>query len=654
MNRILYLLPLLSALVCIGAPAVLGQDVNLLYREGGTFRSERMVQITHVGPDGSHPPDTAAVYASDHLHFAVRPVGDWTLSMDDLSTVRQIVLRQGERRIPADDARLIASSETEPAILLAVRKRTLSVTEPVRFKNDLATSDPLMVDEAFAPGYAQLRTVLAEGTRALTANRPQVAIVAFRPFLSAADSVQTLSITATARVRLDTAVVRMLRQTSERFRQLQAAAVDSVTIVQVTTAEAFQKGLDQVREVLSPYLTTPSRGAEAAQRELDFLQTSAENLHLSFRRSYRANQMYRFQRGTYADGEMRLYLRGITRLLLDPVRAHAMTEEALDSLRVADRDSPRYDELRRALQQRGWWGDFQEVARLINVDIQERRRLFGDETMLNLKLRRPAAPQPYYELIAAMNALGTGDRAAFQEHWTRALEKSSDVALVHDMQRWRQMARHSPDARSERVLALMQEGEALLADAQWTAAEERFRTAEQLGGRDPMLAYRLGRIAQERADTLAARRHFRAARRMDSTFVPAEAALLDLLMEHDRYDEALHRADSALTTQPYWTLYVRKARALYGLERYDDARFVLRGRCEPLNDESLDLYLLLTDVYVQMKIWDGAQWALGEAHAIAPGQAELVERRRRLQLAASAAGVVLEASDADSDTLGRQ
>ncbi|WP_158705040.1 hypothetical protein [Salinibacter altiplanensis] len=53
----------------------------------------------------------------------------------------------------------------------------------------------------------------------------------------------------------------------------------------------------------------------------------------------------------------------------------------------------------------------------MNENIHEDQEVFGEEIMESLRLRRPAAHQPYYEIVAAMNAVLASDQARFSGAW---------------------------------------------------------------------------------------------------------------------------------------------------------------------------------------------------------------------------------------------
>jgi len=93
---------------------------------------------------------------------------------------------------------------------------------------------------------------------------------------------------------------------------------------------------------------------------------------------------------------------------------------------------------------------------------------------------------------------------------------------------------------------------------------------------------------------------------------------LRLLLDQDQPKTALRRADSTLQSEPYWLVYLPKARALEAAGQPDEAVNVLRQRCEQLNDPSYALYVVMAELYVQQQAWKGAAWAVQKTESLDP------------------------------------
>ncbi|WP_263785456.1 hypothetical protein [Salinibacter grassmerensis] len=222
------------------------------------------------------------------------------------------------------------------------------------------------------------------------------------------------------------------------------------------------------------------------------------------------------------------------------------------------------------------------------------------------------------------------------------------ASLLNDLQRWRLASEVSPDSVPERALGLAEEARSYRRAGELGAAEARLQLAARLAEPYAPLYYELGQLRQARGDTSAARQDFQRARAMAPDYAPPEVSVLRQLLAREKHERALARADSLVQEQSYWLLYLPKARALLERGRLTEARKVLRGRCEPLNDESYALYALLADTYVGMEVWDGVRWAVQQAEALPPRRSSFVERVSEVRTVATEQGRSLTEAAGDS------
>ena len=644
-----YTLGVLGATVLLLGFLPLGlhaQEVDVLYDDGGAFSSEKYVTIAHSGPEGAVPPDTAAVRDADRVYFAYRTEGDWAFEEDDRQTLRDISLVQDTSTLFPETVRLVGEREEASAAVVGVPKADIDWLTPVRFRHEADTSQGLSLKEYYAPGYAHLERSYQEGRRFVEAGQLLRAVEALRPFYGTVEP--AFSIVGRARELLNTAGTGALSQARTTYRRLRKDLVTGANADGLARLDSFRVRLDSLETVLAPYLNArPDEGKEV-QNRLDNLMNSADQLYANAYDSYRQNTLLLFMRETYENPKLGLYLDALTQMLVDPESALDARDLQVDSLRPAVLSTPRFAEARRQLEAEGWMEEFREVVVLVNENIHERQEVFGEKVMESLRLRRPAAPQPYYEIVAAMNALLADDRMRFSEAWGRALEKVTDLSLLDALQRWRLASRLPPDAMTNRAQILVEEAEAFWRDGELGAAEDRLQLATRLVDGYAPLVYDLGRVKQAQGDTSAARGEYRRAREFAPTYAPPEVQGLRLQLDRGSYAQVLARSDSLLRQQSYWLLYTPKARALIGLERHDDALSVLRGRCEPLNDESYALYTLLAEVYAGTDTWEGVRWAIQRAEALTPKRKGFEQRIAAVRMRAREEGVSMTEVETDS------
>ncbi|WP_251954151.1 tetratricopeptide repeat protein [Salinibacter ruber] len=630
-----------------GAGPLHAQTVELLYEEGGVFGDARRVTIGHADEKGTVPPDTSVVRASDRVYFAVRPAGDWTFDPDDKQTLQNITPVQDTSVLVPETLTLVGGEEGARAAVMSMPKSRIDWFAPVTFRHTIDTTSGLSLSEQYAPAYPFLQRAYQEGQRHLDVGRPLRAIRALRPFHGPATP--SFSFVDEAKALLDTASTQVLDEARSRFRTLRRDLVSEPDAAGLARLDSFRVRLDSIRPALVSYAEARAETDLPVQNRIETLVHSADQLYSDVRSTYRRETLRIFLRGTYDNPRLRLYLAALTQLLVTPDSAFAVsTPQQVDPLQPAALDSPRHAELQHRLRSEGWAAGFREVVRLVNENIRERNEVFGAEIMKNLRLRRPAAPQPYFEVIAAMNARLAEDQTRFADAWGRALEKVTDVSLLNDLQRWRLASRIAPGTVPERALSLAEEARSHRWAGRLGAANARLQLAARLAEPYAPLHYELGELKQAQGDTLRAREDFRRARALASAYAPLEVKMLRQLLAQQKYERALTRADSLLQEQSYWLLYLPKARALLGMNRHAEARRVLRGRCEPLNDESHALYALLAEAYAGMDVWEGVRWAVQQAEALRPRRSAFVERVSAVRATATERGLSLTKAAGDS------
>lgn len=628
------------------APSLLrAQSVKLMFAEGGVFSDKKSVTIAHSSRDGTVPPDTSAVRSANRVYFAFWPNGDWTFEEDDEQRLQRIRLVQNTSTLSPETVNLIGGGEATTAVV-SVPKSRIDWLTPVTFQHEVDTSKGLPLKEYYAPGYPPLRQTFESGYRLLSKERPLQAIKALHPFYG--DVEPPFSLVAAARAVLDTASTRVLDRARSSFRTLRERLVSNPDAEGLAQLDSFRVRLDSLRATLAPYVDARPGARRDVRNRLKALTNSTDQLYADARSSYRQATLRIFILGKYENPKLRLYLNTLTQMLIDRESAFETEEMRVDSLRPSLLQTPRFAEEHRRLQAEGWEDEFREIVRLVNENIHERQEVFGDKIMESRRLRRPAAPQPYYEIMAAMNAILVGDRIRFLGTWDRALEKTTDLALLNDMQRWRYASRRPPDAVSDRALKLVKEARTSQREGRMGDARDRLQLATREAKGYAPFRYEVGQAKLALGDTSAAQKDFVRARELRPSYAPPAVSSLRILLDQKKYERVLARSDSVLQQQPYWLLYLPKARALVRLQRHDDAIQVLRGRCEPLNDENYAVYALLAEAYAETGAWKLARQTVQQARALSPHRPVFKKIVAEVQTKAKKEDVSLKETESDS------
>lgn len=623
------------------------RTVRLLYENGGVLSGDKHVQVYHSGPEGAAP-DTGSVRSAERAYFAFRPVGDWDVSPKARGRIQHAALLQDSGAILPKTVALKRNGEDATLVVAAYPTSQVDWTASARFATDLDTSGALKLREKYAAAYPRYWQAYRRGRQFLDEGKFLHAARALTPFAGPVEP--AFSFVSEARSSLWEAATRAVDKQRAAYRTLRDTLVRAPSAEGLARLDSLQARLDTVRSVLAPsFNATQEKGGRLdAQDRLATLSEDAGRLYDDVRAFHRRETLRLFMRGTYENPKLRLYLEVLTSLLVAPKPALKAEGRQVDRLNADALRAQRHARVREHLRSEGWWEELHEVLSLVNENIEVRGEVFGTESMKSLRLRRPAAPQPYYEILTAMNAVIAENDTRFEEAWERALEKTTDLSLLNELQRWRIASKTDPTTVPDRARSLAEEARALEENGKLGGAEARLQLAVSLAGGYAPYSYRLGRVRLAQADTAGAREAFDRAQAQAQAYAPPAVSELRLLLTEGRYEAALSRADARVQTQGLWLVYVPKARALMGLGRYDEARRVLRARSELLNDETFALYALLSEVYAELGVWKGVQWALHRAEALDPERPAFNVHVRRARRQAREADVSLETAVADT------
>jgi tetratricopeptide (TPR) repeat protein len=614
---------LLTALV----PRVLTAQVpqtRLLYDEGGVFGDPKTTVVRLTGPDGRVPPDTAAAQSDDRVHFLYRPQGSWTFADDAPETLQRIALQQGGTRVTPANVALQREGGNATAARVAYPRSEVDWLDPVAFAHEIDTSATLSLPDVYAAEYPRLRRPYDRGRQLIDAGQPFRALDTLSVFYG--EVTPAFEFVSAAKATLDTAATAAVSQVADSFRTIRETVIANPNAATLGQLKAFQPHIDTVRARLATYFDARSEAGAPLRQRLADLDTSATALYDNSYNTFRRETIRVFFRKPYTRAKPALFIDVLARLLLHPEPALAGSEIGVDSLSSDLLTGPRFDDARQTLRQERWWQEFQDVLTVVDNNLRRHDRLFVDEVFRSLKLQRTAAVQPYYEILAALNAAAAGDRAAYEKNWARALSTTTDLDLLNAMQQWA-IARRTPASRvPSSVPALMEEAVQFQNEQRPDKALQRLDRASRRASDYPPLLYALGHLQYQQGDTTLAQANFERARSVAPRYTAPQIGSLRLLLDQGRPKKALRRADSTLQSEPYWLVYLPKARALGATGTPDEAVNVLRQRCEQLNDQSYALYVVLAQLYVQQQAWKGAAWAVQKAETLDPKRAAFISR----------------------------
>lgn len=586
-------------------------EVELLYDDGSLLGEQKTVVVQLTGPGGTVPPDTQTVRTADRLHFLHRPAGAWTFTENASNILSQIQLYQSGTRIEPVETTLLGGVEAITAGRVSYPRNEIDWGQPLAFVHQADTSATFSLPEVYAPDYAALRRSYEQGRRLLEEGQPLEALDTLSVFYSA--ETPTYEFVADARATLDEAaeaVVAQEQKTLDRLRKGASTAPNDSMLQRIT---AFRIQLDSLQKSLGTDRTDQPKNGASLQAQIVDLDTSAATLYDNTYETYRKQTSRVFVESPYEQDKSEFFVEALVQLLLDSDSSFAASAGPPEGVSTALLDAPRHSDVRRTLQKEDWEREFRDVLTVVDKNIRWNDRLFEDRVLDSLRRSRTEPAQPYYEVLSALDAIAEEDTSTFQEQWVTARRTSTDLSFLNAMQHWRIAARGAPVTDTTSVAALVDNAERLRREERLEAARQQLDQASRIASDYPPLLYEQGRLHQAQGDTTAALEHFDRAQTADTTYVVPKVAALRLLLEQGKYETVLERADTMLSSAPYWLVYFPKARALGQLGRDEEAIRLLREECEQRNARSHALYVMLADLYAEQEAWTKAARAVQEA-----------------------------------------
>jgi len=572
-------------------------QTQLTVRENKLLRGERVVTVQHVPEEGTATPDTADFRRSESIFFAFRPSEDWSIEEEE-TQVREVTLVQNGRELTPKDVTFITDSDSGFS-RVTFAKSDIQITDPFVFANEIDTTTQIRIDEQYFPGYTTYRRAYEIGKAAFNKNGYLQGYDALKVFAAQDPIIEALSFGTRARQLLDQTVRGILKAEADTLQVLQESLAQP-TVPKVKRAESFTADLEALQDTLRFYLSKQGPSYAEARQLMEDLLMGARNAGEDGWNSYRRTVLGAFFRGNYKDYRFSFFMEVMTRMLLEQ-ETQLAPGTTLDTLKVEDLESPRFRTERREMQQLGWLNGFREIIQLINENIHERQYVIGEDNMDNFRLRQSTETQPHFGIYSGFNSLLEEDVETFRTKLSEAMVETSDPDMLHDLELWVISAETAPEDVSDRALELMMEGRNLQAIGDTSGAKNSFTLASRLASTYAPVYFFLGKLSYQTGRPFAAQSYFEKALRFYPGYLSPRIYTAQILINEEEYGPAVSLLDDTLAERTAWYLHFLRARSLYHLGRYNEARSVLVERCMALNDKSFDLHILLGDVALAMR-----------------------------------------------------
>ena len=625
MKKIISLFFIFVFCVC----SLFAQETNLLYKEKKTFSKEKIISIYLCNLEGLESLTVEEFQNADTLYFCYQPMGSWKFKEKDLDDdIACIHIKQNSNTIQQQN--IIPKYNTSNElfeVIAAYPKNQLVLASPFSFYNELENSQPLTLPEKFWLHYETYSQYYTRGAELADQKSYIESFSVLKHFLSNKSEVEGLSFHRLVMQILKKDVKSYINTKQSEFNILKLelmkilneenlVLLDDLHAETAATQDSFLIYFDYVQTNESN--TLKEKLTQIVIESGDLLQKDTGE--------FKHQKLSIFEKGHYSDNRFAFYIDLLSRMLCYTDSIH--TTDSLRQININFIDF--FPEQKDRLALLEWLDDFLTGINLLNIIIEREHYVLNETAMLNLENQLLIEKQPYYEIIAAFNALGNKDIEGFARQLSDSFMKCTDEELLEllELQYLSYLATNDeiPSTVTETInKGLMFEKEGNIAEA-----EQQYTKASMLASNYAPPQFYLGRIYHKKDEKYSAEIYFDRALAISPTYISPMKYTIDFLIEDSNYEQALDQANIALESNPIWFFYFLKANALFHLEKYTEAGDALNKAIE-LNGFNFNQYILLGDIYKGQGNIEKAREAYGNAGKIDPTNKIFTERMESLK-----------------------
>lgn len=269
------------------------------------------------------------------------------------------------------------------------------------------------------------------------------------------------------------------------------------------------------------------------------------------------------------------------------------------------------------LNKTGWSKEFELLVGVINQNIKNTGRVFGDSVMNNLQRQSGEQRQPYFEIFLAFNNLEQKE-VLFKDYLKNAIGKCSDVVLLSNMEMWILSYKLTAENIDPQTVTRINSGIRLIEAKEWLEAGSIFDIITRQANTVAPPWFYAGEIKFETQETFSAETMFDMALKLYPQYIAPRIYTLNSLYNQGMYEILLKKADEAIAANNIWYFHFWKARSLFANKNYKQTISEVNEFCLPDNPWDVGQYFILGDAYLELKDYANAEIAYRKTQEINP------------------------------------
>jgi tetratricopeptide (TPR) repeat protein len=609
-------------ILTVFAPELFSQSVDITYKS--RWRNDYKANIYFSDKNAGEEVSPEAFLTYENIYFTIKTTPqserDEFKTNDFESCLDQIVLLQNGNAIRQNSSLkpFTNSAGKTDRVLMSFPRREVKLYKPIAFKNELDTTDALVLKDEYYMYFFKYKKIYEEGYNLSHDNNYIAAFTTLLPVIKDARSNQEIEHYSFYPHLSETIMETVIREHADSlgktYEQLSMAFHQTLQRDDLLKCDSLRKKAEQDLEVFAPYFSLDFPKSKIYEEEYNNMLSTLRQLEDQNAEIFKTHKMEFFRDSDpLSSYQFAFYLDVIARMV-----THIESFQYLEGLNTLDMAVlDQMPEKKNTLVRTGWLEDFEIMVDIINSEISSHNRVFSDSIVNGFYELSYKLHQPYYEIFRAFNILSR-DKEMFSRHLQQALQSCTDLDLIKNIEMWTLCCKMTSLGVNEQIIANMNQGIHLIGQKNWIEAGSLFEVITMQASNIAPPWYYAGLINYENGDYYAALAKFNTALEKYPGFVLPRIYLFNSLYDNSDYDELQQKINQSIEVADIWLFRYWKAKTHRAKKEYDEVISEITEQCHALNDHSIETWLLLGDAYFEVGNIEKAKESYGRVHQLDP------------------------------------
>ncbi len=569
----------------------------------------------------------------DKIYFHIKSSGGstWNFNSKDLEgKIKELKLVQNTKSISISKVIPLGAGSEYIAVVIGFLKSEVDITKPFTIRNKDYESQSLLIPEKLWLNYPVYTDLISKSKNAVVnQNYPEAFRLLtrlwsksnFSPYLSVfsfykstKDSLNSIADQVLAKNTL------MLKKEVDAFSaNISESGFTSLNNKFVELQKCINS-IDSFYVDSAPYFEPTVKATEVSsfKQLIAKEKTNASDL-------YQKKMLSILEDRNYQDYQFSIYTEMLFKLLTTVDKIAYVS--GIDSIPISQMKN--YKVLGKELLEMGWEKNFISLCQVINKNIKDKKSLFNETALANYTKNIIQEPQPYSILCKAFNSLTNKDKTTFCDLVNQSLGKITDKELLSNLDLLISLMNSKNQNSNEAFWTLLNTGYNAQINGSLQDAKANYEKAEKIFNNSEILYYLLASVNLKLGDRFSAEIYFKRVNSMNQKFISSKIYQIEFLMEDKDYESALAAVNEALTVNPIWYYYFKKAQLLTVTGKFEEAKQIVQTNCIAINSLNYEQYLLLGDIYFALSDTKTARENYMKAGSIKPNN---LDYKKKMEL----------------------